>query len=127
MGQNIIQMIKVKHPLESCNQQQAALLMSCPQEQKRYHELMFNYGNAVYRYHNNAEGYLPTELDFNEWLEGLPDNIRKDMERKGFEYCKKVLSFTRYVNEKNDVGLEDFVIQQMGEDLYREYQDKVNN
>lgn len=113
-------MIKVKHPLESCNQQQETLINACPQEQKRYHELLFNYGNAVYRYH--ALATEPTELDFEEWLEGLPVNISKGMREKGYEACKSTLSFTRYVNEKNDLGLKEYVIELMGEPLYNEYQ-----
>lgn len=119
-------MIKVKHPLETCNQQQNDFLISCPNEQRRYHELMFNYGNAVYQYHTKAEGYQPNEDDFNEWLDGLPEHIRNDMKNKGFESCKTVLPFTRYVNEKNDLGLEEFVIKLMGENLYKEYKDMVN-
>jgi hypothetical protein len=115
-------MIKVKHPLESRNQQQEILIASCPQEQKRYHELLFNYGNATYRYHAQAISHEPTEQDFQEWLEGLPEKIGKDMRQKGFEACKRILSFSRYVNEKNDLGLEAFVIELMGEDLYKEYQ-----
>ncbi|MEN0053553.1 MAG: hypothetical protein AAGC65_07780 [Mucilaginibacter sp.] len=115
-------MIKVQHPLASCNQQQADLLQSCPEDQKRYHELMFNYGNAVYRYHGLAnDNYEPTHEDFKEWLEGLPENIRNGMADKGFEACKSALPFTRYVNEKNDVGLEEFVQKLMGKELYQEY------
>ena len=67
-------MIKVKHPIESYNQQQAEFLISCPEDLKRFHELMFTYGNATYKYHNAAKDFSPTEVDFNEWLEGLPDN-----------------------------------------------------
>ena len=121
-----MELIKVKHPLGTCNQQQNEFLISCPNEQRRYHELMFNYGNAVYQYHTKAEGYQPTEDDFKEWLDGLPEHIGNDMKNKGFESCKTVLPFTRYVNEKNDLGLEEFVIKLMGEDLYKEYRDLVN-
>jgi hypothetical protein len=121
-----MELIKVKHPLETCNQQQNEFLISCPNEQRRFHELMFNYGNAVYQYHTKAEGYQPTEDDFNDWLDGLPEQIRNDMKNKGFESCKTVLPFTRYVNEKNDLGLEEFVMKLMGEDLYKEYRGMVN-
>ena len=31
------------------------------------------------------------------------------MEEKGFEECKSVLPFTRYVNERNDIGLDEFL------------------
>lgn len=44
------------------------------------------------------------------------------MRQRGFEASKGILSFSRYVNEKNDLGLEAFVIKLMGEYLYNEYQ-----
>jgi len=36
------------------------------------------------------------------------------MSAKGFEYCKTVLSFTIHVNEKNDIGMDEFVKSLMG-------------
>ena len=35
---------------------------------------------------------------------------------------KSILSFSRYVNEKNDVGMEEYVKNLMGEE-YQEYRD----
>ena len=43
------------------------------------------------------------------------------MENTGFEACKSVLSFTRYVREKNDIGLEEFAKEQMGENDYQKF------
>ena len=119
-------MIKVKHPLEHCNISQEQYLSICPVEDRRYHELLFTYGNAVYQYHHEAKEFNPTEEDFKEWLAGLPDNISRDMEQKGFEACKGVLSFTRYVNEKNDIGMDEYVQQRMGLEDYAEYQSLLN-
>lgn len=113
-------MIKVKHPLEKCNLQQKTFIAACNEKDRRYHELIFAHGNASYRYHERASDYSPTMEDFQEWLEGLPENISKDMKQKGFEYCKRVLSFTRYVNEKNDMGMDEFVKSMMGEE-FEEY------
>ncbi|MET3114856.1 hypothetical protein AAKU52_002596 [Pedobacter sp. CG_S7] len=113
-------MIKVKHPDDKCNQSQAEFLDNCPKEQRRYHELIFCCGNASYRYHQKAENFNPVEQDYKEWLEGLPPNIQKDMIERGFEQCKSILSFSRYVNEKNDVGMEEYIKNLMGEE-YQEY------
>lgn len=115
-------MIKVKHPDEDCNQMQEAFLIKCPADERRLHELLFTHGNITYRYHQEARDFKPTEKDFAEWLEGLPENIRRDMQQKGFEACKGVLSFTRYVNEKNDVGLDEYVRQRMDPADWTEYQ-----
>ena len=49
---------------------------------------------------------LPPQ-DYEEWLEGLPDNVSRGMAAKGFEECRTLLSFTRYVNERHDVGMEE--------------------
>ena len=113
-------MIKVKHPLDTCNQAQENLIATCQEKDRRFHELMFTYGNATYRYHERVNEHPPTMEDFKEWLEGLPDNIRKDMNKKGFEYCKTSFPFTRYVNEKNDLGMDEFVKNLMGEE-FEEY------
>lgn len=118
--------IKVKHPLPHCNMQQEELIANCPEDQRRYHILLFNHGNASYRYHNAAKDANPTRTDYEEWLEGLPANIRAHMEKSGFEYCKTVLSFTRYVNEKNDLGMDEYVKLLMGDDLYNEYRALLN-
>lgn len=114
-------MIKVKHPNEECNLAQEKYLDSCPAELRRYHELMFTHGNITYLYHSDARRTKPTEQDYKEWLEGLPNNVRKGMEELGFENCKTVLSFTRYVMEKNDIGMEEYIRLHMDPEEYSEY------
>lgn len=114
-------MIKVKHPLPSCNESQEAMLEQLPEDQRRFHELLLSYGNATYRYHQEAAEHEPTEQDYREWLEGLPENVARGMAAKGFEECRTVLSFTRYVNEKHDVGMEEYVRSLMGDEEYKEY------
>ncbi len=80
---------------------------------------MFSYGNAVYVYH--SLDIEPTLLDYKEWLEGLDQVIRTDMESRGFEKCKTILSFTRYVRERKDIGMEEFVKEKMGTEEYQKY------
>jgi hypothetical protein len=118
-------MIKVKHPEESCNAMQAAFLEQCPADQRRFHELLYTFGNITFRYHHQAREFAPTLQDFEEWLEGLPENVRKHMQEEGFEACKGVLSFTRYVMEKHDIGLEEYIRQQMDPAEYAEYKQLV--
>ncbi|MFD3002617.1 hypothetical protein ACFS7Z_19760 [Pontibacter toksunensis] len=118
-------MIKVKHPKPAKNQTQEAMLAQFPEAERRFHELMFSYGNAVYRYHQAAAEHEPTHQEYEEWLEGLPENVSRDMAAKGFERCSTVLSFTRYVNEKNDVGQEEYVRGLMGSEQYAAYRSKT--
>lgn len=114
-------MIKVKHPLEECNLQQEKRIASLPPEERRNHELLFSFGNATFLYHQRSKEFNPSLQDFEEWLEGLPENIRKDKVKMGFEACRSHLSFSRYVLEKNDMGMDEFVRQLMGDEEYREY------
>jgi len=114
-------MIKVKHPLDHCNRTQEATIKQLPEDQRRFQELFYSYANATYRYHLEAAEHEPTEQDYEEWLEGLPENVARGMAAKGFEECRTVLSFTRYVNEKHDVGMDEYVCDLMGEEEYNEY------
>lgn len=113
-------MIKVKHPDDLCNQEQEKLLQVCPESMRRYHELLFTYGNITYRYHQLAAKEVSEEL-WLEWLEGLPVKIRKEMKEKGFGGCKTILSFTRYALERNDEGMQEYVKRNMDKDDYLEY------
>ena len=119
-------MIKVKHPDSGCNVAQEAFINSLPDaESKEFHSLLFTFGNAVCHYHDLP--VEPTEEDYAEWLEGLPANIKTDMESKGFNGCKTMLPFSRHVRERRDIHLEDFVKKEMGEEIYARYQELVEN
>lgn len=111
----------MKHPDYKCNESQAEFLAQVPERERRYHELMFIVGNATVQYHRQAKEYNPTESDWKEWLEGLPENIRKSMLEEGFEKSKRILSFTRYVMEKNDIGLDDFLKANIDPEVLVEY------
>ena len=115
-------MIKVKHPLAHCNISQEEFLKNCPEQDRRFNELQFTYGNIAYRYHQEAKELNPTVQDFEHWLSGLPENMRQSMEAKGFEYCRTIYPFTRHVMEKNDIGMDEYVRQQMDPVDYAEYQ-----
>lgn len=104
--------MNMEHPDPECQKRQEDFLKECPDEEREFHARLFRYGNAVYRYHQLAA--LPInkdslELYYQEWLQGLPQNIKTDMEKKGFEYCKATLSFTRFVNERTDISMEEWL------------------
>ncbi len=116
-------MIKVKHPLEQCNAQQEILINSLPDDQKDFHSLLFSHGNAACHYYNlNID---PIQEDYEEWLQSLEGNFKVEMEKQGFDYCKSVLSFARYVREKRDIGLDDFLLNMMGPEDYEKYHNLV--
>jgi hypothetical protein len=111
----------MKHPNKEQQENQEKFLSELPKEQREEHARLFRFGNASYIYHQESEEFEPTETDFNEWLVGLPKNIRRDMEIQGFELCKGVLSFSRYVMEKNDIGMERWMEQNLSKDDYNAY------
>lgn len=90
----------MEHPNKEQRENQKKILAQLPEEQREEHALLFRFGNAAYIYHKEANSFKPTRTDFEEWLIGLPENVRNDMKIKGFEGCKGVFSFTRYVMEK---------------------------
>lgn len=98
---------------------QENFIQSIVENEREFNELLFSYGNAVYIYH--SLDIEPTMQDFEEYLEGLNEIIRLDMENKGFEKCKMILSFTRYVRERKDIGMEEFVKEKMGVEQYEKY------
>lgn len=114
-------MIKVKHPDDKCNINQEEVIRNTPLNKREFQELLFSYGNATYLYHSKAYDFKPSNDDYIEWISGLEPAIQKGMEERGFLGCLGVLSFTRYVNEKHDVGMVEYVTNLMGEDDYAKY------
>lgn len=47
------------------------------------------------------------------------------MAAKGFEECRAIPSFTRYVKEKHAVGQDEYVRTLMGDEEYQEYKSKA--
>lgn len=111
----------MEHPNRKQRENQAELLAQLPEEQRDEHARLLRFGNAAYVYYRKAQEMEPTEEDFDEWLEGLPRNIREDMEIQGFELCNGILSFQRYVMEKNDIGMGEWMLKNLGEEDYKAY------
>lgn len=111
----------MEHPNKKQRKNQARMLAELPEEERESHAQLIRFVNAAYIYHKQAEELEPTEADFEEWLEGLPEKMRGDMEMKGFELCKGVFSFSRYVMEKNDIGMEEWMKQNLSEVDYSTY------
>lgn len=114
----------MKHPDPKCQQKQEDFLKSCLPEEQEFHARIFRIGNTLYRYHQIAD--IPRNKDslklyYEEWLQGLPANIAADMKKKGFEQCKTILWFTRYVNERTDIGLDEWMKEHLSEEDYNYY------
>lgn len=111
----------MEHPNIEQQERQKIFLDSLPENDREEHARLFRFGNTAYRYHSEAKSQEPSEQDFKEWLEGLPSNIADDMSSKGFDKCRNILSFTRYVMEKNDVGMEAWMKNNLSDEDYNHY------
>lgn len=111
----------MKHPLEKCNKSQEEFLNKLPEDKRNFHAQLFRIGNASYRYHNLTKEFYPTMEDFRIWLGSLPQHIKLDMEKKGFKECKSILSFTRFVMERNDVGMDKWMQEHLSGDDFNMY------
>jgi hypothetical protein len=113
----------MKHPNADCQRKQEEFLKSCPEEEREFHARLFRYGNAAYTYHQQACSTSEKRQReyYEEWLQGLTPDIATDMKTKGFEQCKKMLPFTRYMNERNDYGMRDWMKEHLSEEDYNYY------
>lgn len=115
-----------RHPDESCHKAQMQLLTleENPVERARLAQLL-RWGNATYCYyhHHHIEA---TEADYLEWLEGLPARPQAAMRALGFEENKDALPLRRYVLEKNDVGLSEFLQVVLSAADWKGYQESSN-
>lgn len=98
-------LIYIKHPDKECNQNQEEFLLQFNEKEQLGHALLFNFGNATYRYHSIE----PTKEDYEQWLEGLPQNVRIEFKLMGFEKCKTALPLRRFANEMRDRGMDEYI------------------
>lgn len=101
-------LLQPRHPLDKFHQSQLEFLAALPAEERAEHARLFRLGNASYRYQQQAVGDI-TEVDYQEWLDGLPVNMRRVIEREGFERSKSSLSLRRHSLERRDVGYSAFM------------------
>lgn len=103
------ELLTPRHPDERCHQSQTELLRleENPTERARLAQQL-RWGNATYCYFHHHDIEV-TETDYLEWLDGLPARPQAVMRTLGFEANKDALPLRRYVLEKNDIGLSDFL------------------
>lgn len=114
----------MEHPNPECRKKQQEFLKNCPPEERELHARLFRCGNAAYVYHQLAKAPQNKDslkLYYEEWLQGLPSNIAEDMKKKGFEVCRTMFPFTRYVNERADIGMRDWMKEHLSEEDYNYY------
>jgi len=113
----------MKHPDKQIQIKQSDFLSRCSPSEKDYHATIFRIGNAACTYHLLASDTSQNtlELYYSEWIESLPKNISDTMQ--GFEECKTMLPFLRYVNERNNIGMDEWMKEHLSGDDYKIYLD----
>lgn len=119
----------MKHPIEKYNQQQAETLASLPEDQREFWARQFRLGNATYCYHAQFKEDSTADLNladevlsvyFEEWLAGLPaESIQTIFRAEGLAKAKRTFPFRRYVLERNDLGMDDFLKKNLSQDDYQ--------
>jgi hypothetical protein len=112
----------MKRPTALTEQQQA-FLDKQPEAERAFHALMFRVGNAGYEYYHNPEVVEVTEDDFAQWLDEMPEKMKRTMQAKGFEACQFMLPFRRYVLAKKDIRLEDYLKQHLSPEDWAAWQE----
>ena len=102
------ELLNPRHPLDKYHQMQLERLATLPEEERAEHAYLYRLGNASYRYQQQAVGQI-SEADYRNWLEGLPANMRRAMQREGFEQCKTNLALRRHALERRDQGYDAFM------------------
>jgi len=116
-----------EHPNPDCRKAQQEFLEKCPPELLEFHSLLFKVGNITHWYYEETKNVPDKILSeyYKEWLVGLPDNIRTDMKSKGFDYCKNTIPFLRYVNERQDIGFDEWIKKYLSPTDYQKYMEMV--
>ena len=70
----------MKHPNKKHFGHKAKFLAEVVNQERHEQCSLFRFANVAYIYHKQAEAFNPNERDFEEWLTGLPENTRINME-----------------------------------------------
>lgn len=114
----------MEHPNSEYQKKQKEFLDNCPENQKAFVETNFRIGNAAYIYHQHATSVSEknSRLYYQEWLQGLPAEISSAMKIKGFENCRTMVPFMRYINEREDIGMTEWMKEHLSEADFNHYQ-----
>lgn len=64
------------------------------------------------------EECIPTFENYSLWLQSLNAPMQKQFSRDGFEKCKSVLNYKRFILELADIGMSQFMQQLLSNEDY---------
>lgn len=80
----------------------------------------FRYGKAISGYYSLPE-CVPTEQNFKEWIDSLQEPMKSAFKKQGFDSCKGVLNYRRFILESADIGLDEYLRNNMSSEDYQYY------
>lgn len=122
---DIARLLYVRHPFDEQHNNQIEALVNLPDEIRENMAQNFRFGNASYRYYQELESN-PTREDYEEWLTGLPDNIRLSEMKRGYEACMGSLPLRRYSLERRDLGMSEYLKKVLDEKDWEDYKKIAN-
>ena len=64
----------------------------------------------------------PAPQHFEDWLNSLEEPMKGSFRERGFEACKGVLSFRRFVAERNNLDMDAYMRQHLSAEDYTFWQ-----
>lgn len=113
-------LLYIRHPDDKIHLNQVKFLEVLTDPDRSEHAQLFRLGNAAMHYYHKSE---PTEDDYNDWLHGLPENLRQAMAAKGYHGCKLALPLQRHALERRDVGMDEFIRKLLNDQDFKIWQD----
>ena len=71
--------------------------------------LNMNEIQKILAYYQQLDLETISQQDFEDWINSLEEPMKSHFRANGFEKCKGVLNFQRFVLELRDFGLEEFI------------------
>lgn len=69
---------------------------------------------------------LVDQVDFDLWIDSLQEPMRSHFKSEGLEKCRRVLNFRRFILERGDNGLEEYLCTALTDEDLR-YWRKLSN
>jgi hypothetical protein len=111
---------KTIHLNDDVQRCQARLLEALPAVYRESIAYIFRIGNVCDHYYNEV-GWLPTELDFYRWMDGLPEKVAVQMRTRGYEKCKNLLALRLNADSHREAALEEYLKAELSRHDYQRW------
>ena len=79
------------------------------------------FSKAITEYYKQLDSSSISIQEFNLWIDGLEEPMRKYFKAKGIESCRELLSLQRFILERRDIGLDDYLKERLTEEEFIAY------